>query len=68
MNFRACTASRRLDGVTSSGPSDSVDRRRAHRVMGAGARTDRRSLETEGPNANGSRQPARGHVTGSIGR
>jgi hypothetical protein len=66
MNFRACTASRRRDGVASSGPSDSVDRRIENRVTGAGARTDRRSLETIGLNGKGSRQPNRGRVTGSI--
>src|SRR4029434_72985 len=40
-----------------------VERRREHRVTGVGARTDRRSLETRGPNATGSRQTNRGHVT-----
>lgn len=57
MNFRACYASRRIDGVASSGSSDSVERRIEHRVTGAEARTDRRSLETIGRNAKGSHQP-----------
>jgi hypothetical protein len=44
-----------------------VERRREHRVTGVRARTDRRSLETIGRNANGSRQLDRGHVIGRIG-
>jgi len=66
MHFRACPARRRRDGVASAGPADSVDRRREHRGTGAGARTERRSLETIGLNGQGSRQPKRGRVTGSI--
>jgi hypothetical protein len=44
-----------------------VDRRREHRVTGVCTRTERRALETLRPNAQGSRQPQRGHVTGSSG-
>src|SRR6266849_518926 len=40
-----------------------VERRIENRVTGVCARTDRRSLETMGPNATGSRQTARGAVT-----
>jgi Homeodomain-like domain len=40
-----------------------VKRRREHRVTGVCTRTERRSLETRGPNATGSRQTARGDVT-----
>jgi hypothetical protein len=40
-----------------------VERRRENRVTGAQARTDRRSLETQGLNATGSRQSDQGHVT-----
>src|SRR6266516_586941 len=40
-----------------------VQRRIEHRVTGVSTRTDRRSLETRGPNATGSRQTARGEVT-----
>ncbi len=40
-----------------------VERRREHRVTGVSTRTDRRSLETRGLNATGSRQTDRGHVT-----
>ena len=46
MNCRACPASRRIDGVASSESSAHVDRRIEHRVTGAEARTDRRSLTT----------------------
>ena len=44
-----------------------VERRIENRVTGVRARTDRRSLETIGLNANGSRQLDRGPVTGRIG-
>jgi hypothetical protein len=44
-----------------------VERRREHRVTGVGTRTESRSWETLRPNAQGSRQTHRGHVTGSIG-
>jgi hypothetical protein len=40
-----------------------VKRRREHWVTGVCPRTERRSLETLGPNANGSRQTDRGHGT-----
>src|SRR5712691_9341056 len=40
-----------------------VARRREHRVTGGCTRTERRSLETRGPNATGSRQTDRGEVT-----
>ena len=39
-----------------------VERRIENRVTGLRARTDRRSLETSGPNATGSRQTGRGDV------
>ena len=45
-----------------------VERRIENRVTGVRARTDRRSLETIGLNANGSRQLDRGPVPGRIGR
>ena len=45
-----------------------VERRREHRVTGVRARTDRRSLETIGLNANGSRQLDRGPMPRRIGR
>src|SRR5262249_42529786 len=45
-----------------------VERRREHRVTGVGTRTDRRSLETRGPNATGSRQCDRGQVTQRLKR
>jgi hypothetical protein len=44
-----------------------VERRRENRVTGAQARTDRRSLETAGLNATGSRQSDRGAVSGRRG-
>src|SRR2546430_15580614 len=40
-----------------------VKRRIENRVTGVWTRTDRRSLETRGPNATGSRQTARGEAT-----
>jgi hypothetical protein len=40
-----------------------VERRREHWVTGVGTRTERRALETRGPNATGSRQRDRGQVT-----
>jgi hypothetical protein len=43
---RACSASRRVDGVASSGLPAVVERRIKHRVTGAQARTERSSLET----------------------
>ena len=45
-----------------------VERRREHRVTGVGTRTDRRSLETRGPNATGGRQRDRGQVTQRLKR
>jgi hypothetical protein len=40
-----------------------VEKRREHLVTGVSTRTDRRSLETRGPSATGSRQHDRGQVT-----
>src|SRR5215475_10605360 len=53
---RACSASRCIDGVASSGFPAGVERRIKYRVTGAQARTDRSSLETSGLNTNGNRQ------------
>jgi len=50
-------------GSPPTGVAAVVERRREHRVTGAQARTERRSLETIGPNVKGSRQSQPGEVT-----
>jgi hypothetical protein len=50
-------------GSPPTGFAPVVERRRENRVTGAQARTDRRSLETIGPNFKGSRQSQPGEVT-----
>jgi hypothetical protein len=50
-------------GSPPTGCAAVVERRREHRVTGAQARTERRSLETIGPNFKGSRQSQPGEVT-----
>ena len=50
-------------GAPPTGLPALVARRREHRVTGVCARTESRALATDSPNATGSRQTNRGHVT-----